>query len=449
MNNTYKITGMIVSAILLFTAYGCDKYNNDLNIDGDGGGEGTEHPDRVPGNYDRNVLLLYSAGYNSLTDFLISDIKDLKSGWLPGKNSDDNVLLVYKHSTASYYDYSTPTSPHLIRIYSDDKGKVVSDTLVTYPLGSISSSAATLNEVLTYVKEKFPAKGYGMIFSSHATGYLPAGYYNSPEDYTFESLAMMNAGQFRDPVPVPYVEVEHDPSLPMVKSIGEDRRRGGEATISYEMDLPDFAEAIPMKLDYILFDACLMGGIEVAYELKDKCSKIGFSQAEVLAEGLDYKTLTKHLLQNDEPDPQSVCEDYFLQYDSESGVYRSATVSFIDCEELEPLAEVCRNLFKTHRSGLAAINPSKVQRFYRYSKHWFYDLESIVMHAGASDEELKALHDALDRCVLYAAHTPEFMMEFEIDIFSGFSMYLPCDGGAELDKFYKTLKWNQATALVE
>ena len=187
----------------------------------------------------------------------------------------------------------------------------------------------------------------------------------------------------------------------------------------------------------------------MAYELKDKCGKIGFSQAEVLAEGLDYKTLTKHLLQNDEADPQSVCEDYFLQYDSESGVYRSATVSFIDCEELEPLAEVCRNLFETHRSGLAAINPSKVQRFYRYSKHWFYDLESIVMHAGASDEELKALHDALDRCVLYAAHTPEFMMEFEIDIFSGFSMYLPCNGGAELDKFYKTLKWNQATALVE
>ena len=87
------------------------------------------------------------------------------------------------------------------------------------------------------------------------------------------------------------------------------------------MELPDFAEAIPMKLDYILFDACLMGGIEVAYELRGKCSLLGFSQTEVLAEGLDYKTLTQHLLQKEKPYPEGVCADYFTQYDIQSGVY--------------------------------------------------------------------------------------------------------------------------------
>jgi hypothetical protein len=41
------------------------------------------------------------------------------------------------------------------------------------------------------------------------------------------------------------------------------------------------------------------------------------------------------------------------------------------------------------------------------------------------------------------------MNEFYINTFSGFSMYLPSNGHAELDKYYRTLKWNQATGLVK
>ena len=41
------------------------------------------------------------------------------------------------------------------------------------------------------------------------------------------------------------------------------------------------------------------------------------------------------------------------------------------------------------------------------------------------------------------------MNEFTIDTFSGFSMYLPCNGTNELDKYYQTLKWNKATDLVK
>ena len=192
-----------------------------------------------------------------------------------------------------------------------------------------------------------------------------------------------------------------------------------------------------------------MGGIEVAYELRGKCRTLGFSQAEVLAEGFDYKTLTQHLLLKETADPMGVCKDYFSQYDIQSGIYRSATISMVDCDKLEPVAEVCREIFSAHRAGLETITPSNVQRFYRSGKHWFYDLESIIREAGASEEEIAGLQDALAGCVLYKGHTPGFMNEFKIDIFSGFSMYLPCDGSLELDKFYKTLQWNQATGLVQ
>ncbi len=395
------------------------------------------------------VLLLYSAGYNSLREYLLDDIRDLKGGWLPGNGTNDDVLLVYTHTPKKRGSYSTPSNPYLIRLYRNSKGDAVADTLIKYPKETISSSAVQLNKVLNYARESFPADSYGMIFSSHATGFLPAGYYTDPTEYIFSKGMMRSRRVIREPAPVPYIEPEYDPSLPMVKSIGQDQVGMPGEYSSYEINIGDFAEAIPMKFDYILFDACLMGGAEVAYELQGKCGKVGFSQAEVLAEGFDYKSLTKHLLQNETPDPKAVCKDYFTQYEVQSGVYRSATISLIDCDRMDALSRVCKEIFAANREGLANINPDNVQRFYRYGKHWFYDLESIITEAGAADSEIEALHSALEECVVYKGHTPEFMSEIVIETFSGLSMYLPCHGGAELDKYYRTLRWNEATELVE
>ena len=213
--------------------------------------------------------------------------------------------------------------------------------------------------------------------------------------------------------------------------------------------IEEFARALPMYLDYILFDACLMGGIEVAYELKRKCGLVGFSQTEVLAEGFDYRALPTHLLSGGTPDPESVCMDYFAQYDVQSGVYRSATISLVDCNRLEPVAEICAELFDKYALEIAALDPIKVQRYYRYEYHWFYDLESVLVEAGISAEELDLLHDALNECVVYKAATPSFMDSFDIDVCSGFSMFLPSHGGARLKQYYKQLDWNIATGLVK
>lgn len=395
----------------------------------------------------RKVLILYSAGFNSLCSYLTEDITDLCDGWTPRQRRAEDVILVYSHLPVSRGQYNTRTNPVLFRLYSKSDGTVIRDTLMTYEPETISASAGQLHDVLSYVKEEFPAKSYGLLFSSHATGYLPSGFYSSPDNYIFTENIMRTSGTGRagQPSPVPYVEPYNDPSLPAVKSIGQ----SVDGSLSYEMDIRDFAEAIPMKLDYILFDACLMGGIEVAYELVGKCDKIGFSQTEVLAEGFNYKTLASHLLGNKLlSDPYSVCEDYFIQYDIQEGVYRSATISLVDCNRLQPLAGLCRTLFDKYSKGLDSIHSGNVQRFYRSSHHWFYDLESILVNAGISDEDLNKLHNALDGCILYKGATPSFMGEFQIKTFCGFSMYLPKNGNAELSKYYRTLKWNQDTGLV-
>lgn len=439
----------ILASIVLF---GCEDINDDM-FDIRWKDQGGNYGNREQLKIERNVLLIYSDGYNSLSDYLEGNIDTLKNGWLPSAGLRDNILLLYTHKTARHGDYRTLTSPYLIRITRDKEGKAVSDTLVTYAEGTVSSSAKQLNAVLSYINENFPANGYGLVYLSHATGYLPAGFYGNPDKYTYKADRMMarsmNGFDVMPPY-VPYSEPERDPSLPEVRSIGQTQSGSSGNYISYEMNIEEFAEAIPMKLDYIQFDACLMGGIEVAYELRGKCSEVGFSQAEVLAAGMDYSTLVKNLLQGDTPDQISVCDDYFQMYDSQSdNLYRSATISLVNCDRLEPLAEICREIFANHRQELNTLNRNSVQRFYTGSHHWFYDLESIVKGAGASADEMERFYDALDDCVLYKAHTPQFLLSFHINTFSGLSMYLPSDGHPELDKYYKTLQWNISTGLVE
>ena len=400
---------------------------------------------RKPNEETRKVMLLYSAGFNDLSSYLKSDIADLKSGWIPYGRRPEDVILIYSHFPGED-KYKTQTPSHLVRLYLDNRSEIVADTLVTYPEGTISASAQQLNKVLTYVKDNFQAKSYGMIFSSHATGYLPAGYYNNAAGAS--SSLEWKSRRYRGASVVPYEEPAYDPSMPMVKSIGQDKVGVAGAFESYEMELSDFAEAIPMHLDYLLFDACLMGGIEVAYELKEKVGKVGFSQTEVLAEGYCYSSLAHHLLEGTESDPKSVCEDFYNQYAEQTGTYQSATISLIDCSKLTPLADVCRDLFKKYSEQINVLEPSLVQKFFRGDKHWFYDLESILINAGITDIELDELHKSLEGCVVYKAHTPMFMNAFEIHTFSGFSMYLPSSGSKAVDAFYKSLKWNQDTGLV-
>lgn len=414
---------------------------------GIGTGNGTNLkpiPGRDSEEKERQVLLMYLAGYNSLFRFLKADFEDILTGWLPRNTANDNILLIYIH-LAEYGNYNRPVSPVLIRVTRDDndESSAVLDTLVVYDKNTISSSPEQLNNVLTYVKDSFDADHYGLTFSSHSTGYLPAGY--TSNSYTLKLQSHEPFLESHGSGAVPYTEFIRDNYRPEVKSIGSDREGG----LSHEIELTDFAECLPFKLDYIMFDTCLMGGIEVAYELKDKCDLIAFSQTEILAEGFNYKTLVPHLLKNKTPSLADVCKDYFDHYNALNGDERSATISLIDCKQLDRLADACKEIFANNRKGLATIDYDSVQKYTDENWHWFYDLEDIIVKAGASSTELESLRMAMDKCVIYKAHTPSFMNDFFINTHCGFSMYIPANGSAYLNRFYKGLQWNKATSLVE
>lgn len=400
-----------------------------------------------------NVLLIYSAGYNDLSSDLEDDIDDIReNGYVPKKNSR-NALLVLSKRIVTMGNYVTKTPASLVRLYSDSKGGVVSDTVKVWPKGTIAADANTVNEVLGYVRKEFPASGYGMIFSSHASGWLPKGYYTTGKITSAATTSgMMSPGLsqrlFPEPVPVPYAEPEEEPGAPRVRSIGMDRY-STSLSMSYEMELETFAEAIPMTLDYIIFDSCLMGGVEVAYALREKCGKVIFAPTETMADGLcDYTKVTGRLLKGSSPDLLGICEDSYAHYTDESAQYKYLTISMVDCAKTEALAEECRKLFSDYRAELAAVNPSSVQGYFRYKRHWFYDLRDILVQSGIPSAALTGFDSALSRCVDYEAATEKFI-SIDIRTHCGLSMYLPANGSSSLNSFYKSLSWNEATGLVE
>ncbi|MGM9768220.1 MAG: clostripain-related cysteine peptidase [Candidatus Cryptobacteroides sp.] len=435
----------IVFALALAALAACSK-DGDFGIDG--GYSYRTGPDETaaPAPKSRRVLLVYSAGFNSLSADLEDDISELMEGEIPARNSGSVILVFSKRTFDNRSDYSVKTPAHLLRIYKNSAGKIVSDTLRTWPEGTVAASASTLNEVLSYVGTTFPSSDLGMIFSSHASGWVPKGYYSTGTITQYASGTQMVSGMLPAPErPVQSFEDALDGLR--VRSIGMDMINSRTA---YEMNIEDFASAIPMKLNYIIMDACLMGGVEVAYALRDKTRYLVFSQTEVLADGLcDYSTIAARLFKAGGADLSGLCTDSYSHYSALSGLEQSVTISLVGTDGLGRLSEVCAQIFDKYREEIGSVSMYNVQKYYRYSKQWYFDIEDILVKAGVQDDDLAEFRDALSSCVLYKAATPRFL-SIDIDTFSGLSMYLPCaDSNSALRDFYRGLSWNVATGLVK
>lgn len=373
----------------------------------------------------RRVVLLYGAAFSNLSSDINKNFIDFCNGDLPYVGSED-VVLVYNHIPASYGVY-TPSEPVLYRAYKDRNNSVRKDTLVSYPSSDVSSSPEVLNKVLSDVKEMFPARSYGLLLSSHAKGWLPKGY---KEDNGISLFSVSD--------PLPW----HPPT----KEICIENVTGSG------IDIDDLPGAIPMHLDFIIMDACLMGCVEVAYELRDKCDMLIFSPTEILSTGLNYLSMPRQLLNISTPDLVGLSRDYYEMYQKQSGVYQSATITLVDCPKTAALAEVVGDIVNAHREGIAGADRYEVQAYFYSSSskelHKFFDLRDILVKAGATDAELSRLDKALADCIIYKAATEKFF-ELVLESVCGLSMYLPDEDDIELNNFYKTLSWNKATGLIQ
>ena len=386
-------------------------------------------------------------GFNNLSSSLAEDIRDLEKGFIPGSAPLENYLFVFSHLVES--SYSTPSAPKLQRIFLGPDGNPMKETLLEMEPGTISNRAECIREVLEFLKEKYPEiESFGVLMSSHGTGWTPPGYCTT--GYKNEGNSDVIEWR-RSAFSETYLSGEYlyEP-VPGVKSMGY-TVTGVNPTVAYETDIREIADLLPFKLDYIIFDACFMGGVEVACEFRDKCNFVVASQTEILSDGMDYTTMISDLLEGNRADLVSLATNYFNHYNLSSGSKRSATISVVDCSKLGTLAAVCRNLFRNYDISKDNVDASKLQKYFYYTNHaWFYDLYSIVQAAGASKTELSDLQWALDECILYKAATPTFALYgFPIDTHSGLSMYLPEKERTQLNSYYRELTWNKLTGLVK
>lgn len=374
----------------------------------------------------RNVMIYYGGGYNNLSPVLVRNIDELCSGEIPAGKST-NAILAFMHSTQSYGNYSTPNAPVLMRIYRGKKNNAVIDTVKVYNESFDDTDPGNIRMVLDDIRSRYPSEHYGMLYSSHATGWLPAGYRD-------------NQGSLFSIRP-------ENSIFPETKSIGAQFAKS--PSVTYETELKDFADAIPMHLDYIIFDACLMGGIEVAYQLRNVCDRIVFSPTEILKQGLIYEKMAAHLMRYP-ADLEAVCEDYYNYYDQLQSAYSDCTITLADCRKADAVAAAMKRIIENHRDGIDSIDPYSVQKYY-YStsgRPWYFDLRDFAEKIGADDSELKVLDDAMASFVTYKAAT-DFFFDLPIRHFSGISCYIPASGNSTLDSFYTTLDWNKACSLLK
>ncbi len=405
---------IIVALLLPALVVSCFK---DPNFEPGGGESGSQsQPGRLPTQEVRNVMIMYSAGFNSLSSPLTVDLEELENNFVPSASSrTDNILLVL--SRRKIYDDSTPIAPVLYRIYKDREGTVIKDTLLQWDEKKQATDPSLLQEVLLYAKNEFPAKGYGLVLSSHGSGWIP------DPDRATKGASVMSVGQDSDTGRV------------------------------HEMELYEFVDAIPYELDYVLFDACFMACVEVAWALKDVTPMVGFSPTEIMSDGFNYSTLAERLIGSSEPDPLAVCEDYFAQYTDPSQRTPYASITLVDTRKMNPLAEVCRTLFEKYRTSIAALRSTQVQTYFRPGRNpWLdhlFDLRHMLVKAGISAEETAAFDQALSQCILYERHTDYFMSLPLINV-CGLSVFLPSSGNDSLKAFYKEhVAWNTETQLLD
>lgn len=354
----------------------------------------------------RKVVILYMAANNNLSSYAEQNIATLKGGFIPDKNSKD-ILIVYAHIAGNI--------PKLTRLFKNSDGSVTEDPVAVYEDHN-SANGDVLKAVLNKVKAIFPAKEYGLILWSHATGWLPQGYYNS----TFQGTWF------------------EDPYAGMVKSFGEDR--------GVEMEIKELKSALPFHFNFIIFDCCFMGGIESVYELKDKATYIVASPTEILANGFPYRDIMSPLFQT-KSNLEEACRLFYEYYNSQSGVHKSATIALYKTENLRQLATVAKGIFNNHRDKIQTLDMGTIQPYFRLNKRWFWDLGNLIEEIATPTEYL-TFRTALENVVV-AKWTTEYFIDIKINKFSGISTYIQNPSNSFLDTFYKGFDWNFDSEMIK
>lgn len=262
----------------------------------------------------------------------------------------------------------------------------------------IATDPAVMEEVFTDMQTVAPSDSYGLILGSHATGWMKG---NSVQS----------------------------------KAFGDD---GG-----YHIDIPDLANVLKKsfseKLDFVLFDACMMGNAEVGYELKDVTSHCIASVMETPVYGFPYDQILPYLY-TENIDYPAVCHE-FMSFNKTNNLW--GTCAVMDCSQMENLASAVKAKLSEWQDALSSVSMQNVQQYGAYGRgrdyrYFSYDLLDFFRELGRKsgvknldlNEAVSIVQSALNQAVIAKDCLSGTDYEFDGVIvdearFCGIGMYIP------------------------
>ena len=356
----------------------------------------------VADNTTTRTVLVYIAADNSLSGNANPNIYSMQAAVLKGMDNVNLLVFVDRMSV----------KPALLRIHDH---KI--DTIKSYPERN-SADSELLREVIDYVVARYPSEAYGLLLWSHGTGWIP------------------------------------QPKLHYVaKNMGYTQSRTKAfacENIDTWMELDDLANAIPNHLfDYIAFDACYMGNVEVAYALRNKARYIISSSCEIPSSGFPYHNITRDLLNGN---LMKVCSEFHSYYNSMSGWERMACISLVKTEGLDSLARCFGKIVAQYNDSIPEMDVSRIQVFDRFDHHAFYDLEDFVDKLEPDRNDKNEFMLQLERCIPYKINTQYLFPgdgenERKVDSYCGLTVYIPLKEYDQpgLNDDYRKTAWSIAT----
>jgi hypothetical protein len=354
------------------------------------------------------VLLVYLGGDSNLSGETLAKIGAMQAGWRAG----DAPVIIYR-------DDASPGGSCLLRLAGERL-----DTLAPSDEEN-SASPAVLRRVAGHVRGLYPARSYGLLLFSHASGWLPAG-------------------TLQDPLG----------SRSLIIDDGDGTRR--------EMELADFAAALPDGMfDFIVFETCLTANVELAHALRHKTGYIVASAAEIVSPGFTplYPGRLAYLLDTTGSLPDNLrafAVSYFEHASLDPAYYFSATISVIRTAALDELARAAREIYRQQATPFTGFDG--LQRFDRPGRYdhdspalaRYFDLDQC-MEALASPADHAAFREAMEKVVLHEWHTSQFLLYagnengFDITRHCGLTTYLERPELPYMNARYRETSWYKAT----
>lgn len=306
---------------------------------------------------------------------------------------------------------------HLVVFYSRDKdyaemyeiqidkttGRAVKQPLRTYE-GKSAISSNVMQEVINDAITLFPAKSYGMVLSSHGTGWLPT-------DFNM-----------------------------MFRSFGEENKK--------KMEIYELAAGLPNHLfEFLIFDVCSMASVECVYELKNKAEYIVASPSETMSYGIPYKDVIQYLFTK-KVDYENFINGFYTFYTEYNAPY--GNISVTETSELENLAHIVREIVggREDKALFEAPDPNwQVLTSLPNCPTKLYDFEDVIM-ALASNDQYTHIVATMSGVITGKRFTPTLYCTqdgiLNVRQFSGLSIYPMQTSLSTLNTWYKQLAWYKA-----